>query len=85
MLVVRLFNLGIIKDDDFSNDPENGCRLEQEGRRKFFEQFEKRMTAEFKLSGETRGTCYRDLIRRSASAFSEALRTGKPYKPFEVR
>ncbi len=85
LLAVRLLNLGILKTADFSNDPEDGCRLEQDGRRKFFEQFEKRMTAEFHLYGESKPTCYRDLIRRSVSAYVDALRSQTSYKPFSIR
>jgi CRISP-associated protein Cas1 len=85
LLVIRLFNLGIIKTVDFTLEEEQGCRLEPAGRAKFFEQYEKRMTTPFHVRGEEKPTTFRELIRRTAYAYRKALQSGQILEPFEVR
>jgi CRISPR-associated protein Cas1 len=81
-LSLRLLNLGILADDDFTKTPEGGVVLEREALKRYFAAYQEELTQEIALPEG--GRSFRDLFRRQAEHLARALTEGEPYEPFRL-
>jgi CRISPR-associated protein Cas1 len=75
-----LFNLGVLKAEDFIGTPEKGVLLCREALKRYFVAYEKELTTPVALEGEK--LAFRQLFRRQAERLARSLSDGVPYEPF---
>jgi len=86
MLVLDLFNRGILDRGDFLEDEEErGVRLSPEGLRVFLEQYDRRLTRRFKERETGHQVSMRQLFRRQARTLASFVMGRTGYHPFRVR
>lgn len=83
-LILEIINKGIISSGDFEKK-ENSIYLKDSSRRKFFQQYEKRMKDTFLLPGREEGANYRRIFFIQAQKFARVLKEGGLYKTFTIR
>lgn len=80
---LSLFNLGVLKREDFTKTPEGGMILDKEPLKRYFLAYEKELTKPLTLEdGAT--SSFRDLFRRQAERLARALTQGEPYESFRL-
>ena len=85
---LNLINLGTISPGDFQEEtPENetGCRLTQEGLKKYLAQREKWMTREFSIPWIEGPMTWRKLICRQCDNLAKSVRLNATYSPLFPR
>lgn len=79
-MVLFMCNNKMFKPQDFEPEEEGGIYLKEDARKKFFEQYEKTMTAPFSYGGTQ--ITFRKAFQNQAQQLSKLLIEGKPYEPF---
>lgn len=82
-LVLNLFNLKILQAEDFVNLPRGGLHMNNEGKRKFFTEYEKmlgRLAGETDTADTARG--FRTVFQQQIEQMMRAVLHGEPYAPF---
>ena len=84
-VVLAVVNNRVITLGEFANaSPEDGFRLTDQARRRFYQAYEERMTEEFRARPNTGPTCFRECVRAQAHLLARALSSGE-YAPFPLR
>lgn len=76
-LVIRLFNLRILSQDDFQDEIKEGIHLTEDGFKKFCREYEKYMNITV-----VEGKNYRALMKQQVSILKKGLQEGTEYIPF---
>ncbi len=76
-LVLRLFNLKILSQDDFQDAEQEGIHLTEEGFRKFCYEYEKYMSAPY-----VDGKNFRFLMKQQVTILKKGIQEGSSYTPF---
>ena len=79
-LTVKLLNRQELRKDDFVPGPEGGLYLGREGKRKYFQHYERELNAPVEVDGMT--LTFRDIFRRQADRLAAALTRDEPYEGF---
>jgi CRISPR-associated protein Cas1 len=72
-MVIACLNQGILTQTDFHKADENGCRLTDEGCRKFLEQYEQRRTTEFTHPVLNRKMTYQQSFEQQVRLLAKTL------------
>lgn len=82
-LVITLINRGVIKPDDFGPSPDGeGIYLSDEARRRFIQEFEKRISTETAHPMVKKPVSYRRAIQLQVQRYKKCLIHGTPYEAF---
>ncbi|MCX7706128.1 MAG: CRISPR-associated endonuclease Cas1 [bacterium] len=84
-LTLELINKEILVPDDFEQVEEGGTYLKKDARKKYFEQYEKRMQTEIFEHETNQSFTYRRIMFNQAQKLAKALLEGQPYTPFLIR
>lgn len=77
---LALLNRQMIRQEDFVPGPEGGLYLGREGKRKYFQEYERQMNEPLAVDGET--LTFRQIFRRQADRLAAALTRDEPYESF---
>ncbi|HOC02806.1 MAG TPA: CRISPR-associated endonuclease Cas1 [Candidatus Ratteibacteria bacterium] len=83
-LTLEIINKEIINQDDFE-EKEAGVYLKDAPRKKYFEQYEKRMQTEITSPETNQRQTYRKLMFIQAQKLAKSLLENQPYIPFTIR
>ncbi len=83
-IIFTLVNKNMIKTNDFYEEA-NGIFLKESGRRRFIEEFDKRMTTTIRHPSLKRNVSYRSLLHLEAYKIEKHLLGEKNYEPFVAR
>ena len=82
-LVMTVVNRGVIKPDDFSPSASNGgIYLSDQARRRFIQEFEKRLSSKTAHSMVKKPVSYRRAIQLQVQRYKQCLLHGVAYEPF---
>lgn len=81
-LVLYLFNNRILKLDDFAPDEEGGMRLKPEPRKRFFREYEQRMTRGFRDPDYEGEQTFRTVFRAQSLRLAKWMTSDVPYQPY---
>lgn len=79
-MTMSLLNRGVLKRSDFQSTPEGGLYLDQDGKRRYFIEYAKELTAPFSVDGHD--LTFREIFRRQADRLAAALTRDEPYESF---
>ncbi|MCL6606420.1 MAG: CRISPR-associated endonuclease Cas1 [Paenibacillus sp.] len=87
LLVLMVLNKKVLQPQDFYTSDEGAVLLTDEGRKKFLEQYEKRMLTETSYKTQTRleKTTYRRTILRQAYSLVRAFKGEDEYRPMMLK
>ena len=81
-LALNLVNLEILKAGDFSHSAETGVRLSDKARKRFFQEYERLVTAEFAHRHTGERVTLRRAWHEQAGVLRRTIVHGTPYQPF---
>lgn len=84
-LMVNLFNLAILKKEDFAPVPQGGIYLSESGKRKFFIHYE-RLMGHYKgdVPEKTEQGKYRRILQDQVSLLVATIKEGRPFIPYSA-
>lgn len=82
-LVVSIFNLNILAPKDFSSTEDGGTYLDDRGRKRFLEEYERLMASEFTNQATGQHTSFRQVLHDQALAMQRTVLQGIKYVPFQ--
>lgn len=85
-LALSLFNLGVLAPQDFANLPGGGVYLNTAGKKKFFEQYERKLgelAAATDTAAKPRG--FRAAFQAQIAALMQAVQHNTAYQPFQMK
>lgn len=83
--VLRLLNLNMVQNDSFEQTEEDGIYLNEKGRRKFLEEWNRMEYNEANISDIERHIPIRLVIHLRAQQLAQYIREGKAYEPMNWR
>ncbi|MCM8760085.1 MAG: CRISPR-associated endonuclease Cas1 [Candidatus Omnitrophica bacterium] len=83
-LTIEIINKEVLTPDDFEK-VEEGVYLKKDARKKYFEQYERRMQTEILDPETNQRFTYRKIMFNQAQKFAQSLTEGKIYTPFLLR
>ncbi|MCM8826473.1 MAG: CRISPR-associated endonuclease Cas1 [Candidatus Omnitrophica bacterium] len=83
-LTLELVNKNILTKDDFE-EHQQGVYLKDEAKKKFFQQYERRILTSFTDWEENSEVNYRRMFYLQAQRFAKTIQEGAPYIPFSIR
>jgi|SRR6185295_8457141 len=81
-LSLKLFNLGVLRKEDFVTGRDGGCFLNQDGKKRYFHTYEEELNRPVALGEEQ--LSYRRLFRRQAERLARALAGEETYRSFRL-
>ena len=85
-MVLACLNQGILTPEDFQTAEENACRLTDDGRRKFLEQYEQRCATEFSHPELNRKMTYRQSFEQQTRLLAKTLQGERTaYPPLVIQ
>lgn len=85
-MVLAILNQGLLKPDAFSEPTEEGCRMTNEGRKLFLEQYEQRRATEFTHPTLKRTMTYQQSFEQQARQLAKTLQgEDEAYRPLTVQ
>ncbi|HOK79949.1 MAG TPA: CRISPR-associated endonuclease Cas1 [bacterium] len=84
-LTLELINREILKEEDFEQAEEGGIYLTKDSRKKYFEQYERRMQTEIQDNETGQRLTYRKIMFNQAQKFAKSLMENTVYNPFLIR
>lgn len=72
-LVLAIINQGVLTRGDFEEPTDEGCRMTDDGRKRFLEQYEQRRTTEFTHPALGRAMTYQQSFEQQARQLARAL------------
>jgi CRISP-associated protein Cas1 len=84
-LALSLVNLGVLKAEHFENRGEAGVFLNDAGRPRFLEFYDRALTGEFEDRSSGVRTSFRELLCRQAGRIRQVIVAGTDYEPYAAR
>lgn len=82
-LTLNLINMEILRREDFQGEEGRGTLLSAEGRKRFFREYERLMSAEFAHRQTNERTSLRRALHEQAAALQRSVMEGGPYQGFK--
>lgn len=82
-LTLTLVNREVLKAADFRKEKDNGVRLRDAGRKRYLEEYERMMNAEFPSRQTGQRTSMRTALHAQALALQRTITEGSPYQSFK--
>jgi len=79
-----LINNRVVSSEDFVQSEEEGCFLQPDALKRYFEHYEKRMNEPFQDLANDGKSSYRTLFRQQAYKLLKTIQMGEPYKPYRI-
>lgn len=85
MLTLDLINRHILNEEDFESKELGSILLKDGPRKKFFEQYERKLMHNFKHSQTSASVSFRNLFKNQAHKVQKTIMNKVPYEPFLVK